>query len=90
MKLALLSIFLALPLAAQPRKPAAKPPAISDALKAQFFKAQSQMIQAEAQVDQKRAAFQQVVQSLNQACGTEFHPQMNPQGDPVCVANPKK
>lgn len=66
----------------------ATPPVIPDALKAQFFKAQSQMLQAEEQANQKRQAFQQVVSSLTAACGTTFQPTMDPQGDPVCAAKP--
>jgi hypothetical protein len=66
----------------------ATPPAISDAVKAQFFKAQSQMIQAKAQAQQAEQAFQQVVTTLNGACGESFAPQMNPQGDPVCAPKP--
>jgi hypothetical protein len=75
----------------------AKPPTISDALKAQFFKAQAQLIQANAQVQQAQAgakaaqdSFTSAIDSLKKACGEGFQPQMDAQQDPSCVAMPKQ
>lgn len=74
--------------AALPQAPAPAPPAISDALKAQFFKAQAQKIQADIAAQQKQQVFAQAVADLNKACGDGFEPQLNPAGDPACVAKP--
>jgi hypothetical protein len=86
-KLALVIVVLALPLAAQTPKPP-EAPVISDTIKAQFFKAQSGMIQADQKAQQMRDAFTQIVSALTATCGANFQPQINPQGDPVCVAKP--
>ena len=97
----LLPLILALPLAAQTPKPttlpptpptaAAKPvppPVISDRLRADFFKAQSQMIQANAQAQQKQTEFQSAIAEMQKTCGDTATLQSNPNGDPECVAKP--
>jgi hypothetical protein len=66
----------------------AKPPAITDAQRAQFFKAQSQMIQANAQVQQRQTEFQNAVAEMQKTCGDAYTLQINPNGDPECVAKP--
>ena len=96
---ALLALLLAIPAPAQ-QKPAstipptpptaavkhATPPVIPDALRAQFFKAQSQMIQANAQAQQRQGEFQSAVATLHAACGDAYTLQLNTNGDPECVA----
>ena len=97
--IALLALLLAIPAPAQ-QKPAstipptpptaavkhATPPVIPDALRAQFFKAQSQMIQANAQAQQRQGEFQSAVATLQAACGDAYTLQLNTNGDPECVA----
>jgi hypothetical protein len=93
LKFAVLVLLLAVPSFAQqktaPDSPAAaKPstPVITDAERASFFKAQSQMIQANAQAQQSQAAFQAQVAELQKACGDKFTLQLNAGGDPECIA----
>lgn len=73
-----------------------KPPTIPDALQAKFWKAQATMQfdsaaaeRAAQKLNQSRAAFQAALKELQAACGKDFEPQMNPSGDPVCVAKQK-
>jgi hypothetical protein len=68
--------------------PQAKPPTITDAQRAQFFKAQSQMIQSNAQAQQKQAEFQAAIAEMQKTCGDTAILQSNPNGDPECVARP--
>jgi hypothetical protein len=86
----IIALFLAVPLIAQNAKPPAppKPPAISDAQRAQFFKAQSQMIQANAQAQQKQSEFQNAIAEMQKTCGDTATLQSNPNGDPECIAKP--
>lgn len=72
-----------------------KPPDIPATLSAKFFKAHSestdaqlQVINAQRQVDAKVQAERQVIAELQAACGEKFQPNMNQQGDVVCVAKP--
>jgi hypothetical protein len=83
-------LLIALPLIAQTAKPTvpAKPPTITDAQRAQFFKAQSQMIQANAQAQQKQTEFQAAIAEMQKTCGDTATLQSNPAGDPECVAKP--
>ena len=99
--IALLALLLAIPAFAQ-QKPAstipptppsaaakpATPPVIPDALRAQFFKAQSQMIQANAQAQQRQTEFQAAIAELQKTCGDKHTLQLNANGDPECVARP--
>ena len=99
--IALLALLLAIPAPAQ-QKPAstipptpptaavkhATPPVIPDALRAQFFKAQSQMIQANAQAQQRQTEFQAAIAEMQKTCGDTATLQSNPNGDPECVAKP--
>ena len=98
----LLPLILALPLAAQTPKPtstlpptppsaAAKPvppPVISDRLRADFFKAQSQMIQANAQAQLRQTEFQSAIAEMQKTCGDTATLNLNQSGDPECVAKP--
>ena len=99
--IALLALLLAVPAFAQ-QKPAstlpptpptvaakpATPPSISDSERASFFKAQSQMIQANTQASARQADFQMVVSELQKTCGDKYTLQLNAGGDPECVAMP--
>ena len=64
---------------------AAKPPVISDAHKAAFFKAQYQLLQANQQMQAAQAAMTAAVELLNKDCGDGHQPQIDPQADPVCT-----
>jgi hypothetical protein len=73
-------------------------PTISDAVKARFFKAQAQMIDANARLQQskeyqdaqtKQKSFSDAVQELTKACGNGFNPEWDAMGDPICVIAPK-
>jgi hypothetical protein len=68
--------------------PQAKPPTITDAQRAQFFKAQSQMIQANAQAQQRQTDFQSVIAEMQKTCGDTASLNLNQSGDPECVAKP--
>ncbi|MGA3264912.1 MAG: hypothetical protein ABSC47_12820 [Terracidiphilus sp.] len=83
-----------LPTPPTPKAPDA--PVISDAMKAKFFKAQAQSIQAKANFDQAQkalqdstTAFQGVISELTKVCGDSFTPQLDQSGDPVCTAKPE-
>ena len=78
------------PTAAQqeaPKQPAF-PPTISDALKAEFFKAQAFKFQADAQAEKINTLFQAAIANMRKVCGDSATLQTNPNGDPICVANP--
>jgi hypothetical protein len=75
----------------------ATPPAVPVEFKAEFFKAQSQMQQTEASLEQtpqwkvaqeKQQAFQAVIVKFQKLCGSDFQPQLDTNGDPVCVVKP--
>ncbi len=75
----------------EPPKPApaaAPAPAISDALKAKFFKAQALKAQADAQSEKIANLFQDAVDEMRKACGQDFTLQTDKNGDPVCAAKP--
>ena len=62
-----------------------KPPVISDAHKAAFFKAQYQLLQANQQMQAAQAAMTAAVELINKDCGDSHQPQIDPQADPVCT-----
>lgn len=64
------------------------PPVISDALRAQFFKAQSRQVQADQVAQQAKTEFQAAVDSLRATCGDVSTLSLNSAGDPECVAKP--
>ena len=80
--------FLCLAVLLVGQKPEA-PPAITDAHRAQFFKAQLEVNQAQAAMTAAQQTMQAAVADLSKDCGEKFTPQMGPQGDPVCVAKPE-
>lgn len=81
------------------QKPAeSKPgaPALPEALKAKYFKASAQSLQAQTQMEQVRqlvtqrnTEFQAVVSEIQKACGEKFQPQIDKEGDPACVVKPE-
>ena len=85
---------------AQTAKPATapmKPPVLTDAQKAAFFKAQAQTLQAGAEAQraqqvaqQKAAALQAVIAEVSKACGDKYQPSLDNTGDLVCVVKPGK
>lgn len=93
------TLVLALPLTAQDPKlmttaplevvttPAAAP-VISDALKAQFFKAQSFVAQADVSAEKAHVAYQAAIDELKRTCGEGANLQSDKAGDPVCVVKP--
>jgi len=102
LKFVVLLLLLAIPAFAQqkpastlpptPPTAAAKPvpaPVVSDAERALFFKAQSQMVQANTQAQSSQTHFQEVVAELQKTCGDKYTLQLNPNGDPECVAKPE-
>ena len=66
----------------------ATPPGISDALRAQFFKAQSRQGQADQGAQQAKTEFLAAVDSLRATCGDVSTLSLNAAGDPECVAKP--
>lgn len=70
-----------------------KPPVITEAVKLAYFKALAEF-QASSQNPQvqnylqKQAAMNDAVQPIVLACGKDFTPSMDAQGNPVCVAKP--
>lgn len=100
MRSVLLSVLLTVSAFAQDKpkvEPPANPPAVPVEFKAEFFKAQSQMQQTEASLEQtpqwkaaqdKQQAFQLVIVKFQKLCGSDFQPQLDTNGDPVCVAKP--
>lgn len=96
-RIALILFIVAFPAFAQaPKAPAKTPPVISDKLQKDFFKAssefqgaQSQVTQATSVAQQKQAAVQAAVKAITDACGVDYHPEVNATGDPVCVETKK-
>jgi hypothetical protein len=73
----------------------AKPPTITDAQKAAYWKSQSEMQAAYAKVQQaqeearqKQLTSNDQVEAIRKACGSDFLPSLNTQGDVECVAKP--
>ena len=64
-------------------------PQITDAQRAEFFKAQAKAIGTSAEAKEAKTQFDAAVAKLQAACGDAFTLQMNQGGDPVCVAKPK-
>lgn len=69
-----------------------KPPTITDAQKAAYWKATTQQAAAQRQSEAANAAVQTAVQAMVAACGSDATLQQAPNGDPECVAKvePKK
>lgn len=65
-------------------------PQITDAQRAEFFKAQSKLMAASEQAKGAQTEFQAAVTRLQAACGEKFFLQMSPAGDPACVAKPSE
>ena len=92
------AILFAMPLAAQTAKPAPETPkaaapvtpVVSDALKAQFFKAQSFKVQADVQAEKANSIFQAAIAEMRKACGDSHTLTESQSADPVCVAKPER
>ncbi len=65
---------------------APKPPVVPDALRADFFKAQAELIDAQDKMQKKSAAMTSVVEKLNNLCGDRAQFQMTQDNEPTCVA----
>jgi len=63
-------------------------PQITDAQRAEFFKAKSNMTDAMATALDARTKYQEAIQKLQAACGASTLT-MSQSGDPVCAAPPK-
>lgn len=90
--IAILALVITLPAFAQDKpKPAAPatPPAISAELKAQFFKAQLALRAAQDAFQKAQQASTDSVNAINVACGADFQPAMDANGDPSCAAKLK-
>ena len=95
MKKSFWPIYLALSMAGAQQQPP-KPPAITDALKIAYFKANSEFLTARSQAEQasqvaqqKQAALQEAAKAITEACGKEFTPTMDAAVEPACVEKPK-
>lgn len=66
-----------------------KAPTIPDALQARFWKSQVELQRAQQQMQAAQSQYQAVIKEVQAACGTDAHPQFNPQGDLACVENVK-
>ena len=69
-------------------EPAEAPPVISAEHRAEFFKRQLAATEAQRAYQAAQQALQGAVSELTKDCGDKFRPQMDPQGDPVCIAVP--
>ena len=92
MKILLLAALLVPTAAFAQDKP--KPPVVSDAFKAKFFKAKSQMQDAQLALEQtpqykaaqqKQFDMQALITEFQSFCGKGFQPQLDKDGDPECV-----
>lgn len=63
-------------------------PTISAEIRAKFYKAQVELLNAQRAVDQKTQAMQQVVGEINAVCGEKFIPNLDQAGDLQCVPRP--
>lgn len=79
-------IALAVSLCAQAPAKAPETPKITDAHRAEFFKRQLAYDQAAQAQQTAQAALSGAVADMTKDCGEKFRPQMDAQGDPVCVA----
>jgi hypothetical protein len=63
-------------------------PQITDAQRAEFFKAKANMADAMAipPVAAANAKYQEAVSKMQETCGSTSTLQMSPTGDPVCIA----
>ena len=68
---------------------APKVPTITDAHKYAFAKAHDQLTQIQSALQQAQVKLNSAVADMSKDCGDDFQPQMDPVGDPVCVAKPK-
>jgi hypothetical protein len=88
----LAALFISTAAALAQDKP--KPPVVSDVFKAKFFKAKSQMQDAQLALEQtpqykaaqqKQFDMQALITEFQSFCGKGFQPQLDKDGDPSCV-----
>jgi len=90
MKLATIAILsLTLPLVAQQPRAPDPAPKITDAHRAEFFKRQLALANAQQAFQAAQSQAQQAIAEMTKDCGDKFRPQLDQQGDPVCVAIPE-
>ena len=77
------------PSASQPSSPTSPTispaPSIPASDRAEFFKRQVALLQAQQTMTAAQTEFQKAVEELQKDCGERFQPQVGPGGDPVCV-----
>ena len=84
-------VFLALAVLLAGQAPKPEPaPAITDAHRAQFFKAQLQINQAQAAMTAAQQTMQAAVTDLSKDCGEKFTPQMGPQATQCASPSPSQ
>lgn len=95
MKVVIVSALLFSSLALAQETKVKTPPVPTDAQKMAFFKANSEFQAANSQAQQamaavppKKAALDDAIKSITEACGKDFQPTIDAQGYPACVANP--
>lgn len=72
--------------AQQPETKKPEVPVISAEHKAEFFKRQLALTQAQIAVQNAQTQLQSAVDAINKDCGGNYAPQLNQQsGDPVCM-----
>lgn len=87
----LLALVFATAVYAQDKsQPVTKTPAIPAELQRDFFKAQSEFIQAQNVLNGKQSAYQDLLIKLGKSCGETYLLQLDGSGYPVCVAQPAK
>ncbi len=86
----IIALSLAMPLIAQTAKPTvpAKPPVISDSIKMAWLRVEVLQMKTQKQDEETQTATQAVLREIQSACGNDFSPQLNSNGDPECVAKP--
>jgi hypothetical protein len=87
----LFSILLATSLLAEDPKPKEppKPPVISAELRAKFWKAELDYVQAKAAADAAMVALQASIKSIEDACGANYTIANGADREPVCQEKPK-
>jgi hypothetical protein len=64
-------------------------PQITDAHRAEFFKRQLALANAQQAFQAAQSQAQQSIAEMSKDCGDKFRPQLDQQGDPVCVVIPE-
>lgn len=84
----LFSVYAAVAQAPQePAKPKT-PPVLSDKVKADYYRAQMHIKQAQEMQQVAQAEFKTMGEEFAKACGDDYQPQIDPNGDPICGLKP--